>query len=77
MRRIHKVKKKEDGEHFFFLCNKYRNERHQFLEIARDIPPHTINILLYCNETLDYQFNTEYFSAVHEYIKNTKRFYNT
>ena len=65
----------EDGEHYFFHCNKY--ERHQFFEIARDFQPLTINILLYGYETLDYQLNTELFSAVHEYIKSTKRFANT
>ena len=67
----------EDGEHYFFHCYKYRNERHQFFELARDFQPLTINMLLYFNETLDYQLNTELFSAVHGYIKNTKRFDNT
>ena len=28
----------EDGEHYLVHCNKYRNERHQFFEIARDLP---------------------------------------
>ena len=36
-----------------------------------------LNILLYGNETLVYQIDIELFSAVHEYIKNTKRFDNT
>ena len=49
----------EDGEHYFFHCNKYRNERHQFFEIARDFEPLTINILIYDNETLDNQSNIE------------------
>ena len=43
----------EDGENYFFNCNKYRNERHIFFEIARDFQPLTMNILLYGNETSD------------------------
>ena len=42
----------EDGEHYFFHCNKYRNERHLFFEIARGFQPLMMNILLYGNETL-------------------------
>ena len=69
----------EEGEHYFFPGNKYRNERHQFFEIpsARDFQPLTINKVLFGNETLDCQLNIELFSAVHEYIKSTKRFDNT
>ena len=59
-----------DGEHYLlvFHCNKYRNERHQYFEIARDFQPLTINILdvLYGNGTLNYQLNIELFSAVHK-----------
>ena len=67
----------EDVEHYLFHCNTYRNERHQFFATARDFQSLTISILLYANETLDFQLNIELFSAVHGYIKNTKRFDNT
>ena len=66
----------EGGERYFFHCNTYKNERHQFFEIARDFQPLTINILLYGNEALDNQLNIELFSAVQEYMKNTKGFDN-
>ena len=59
----------EDGEHYFFHCSKFRNERHKFFELARDFQPLTINILLYGYETLKYELNIELFSAVHEYTR--------
>ena len=40
----------EDGEHYFFYCNNYRNERRVFFEIARDFQPLNINVLLYGND---------------------------
>ena len=67
----------EDIEHYFFLCIKYRNERHQFFKIARNVQPLTINTIGYSNETLQNQLNKEMLSAVHDYIKHTKRFDNT
>ena len=60
----------EDGEHYFFHCNNYRNERHQFFEIARDFQPRTINLLLYGNETPNNQLNIVLLRAVHEYIQS-------
>ena len=62
----------EDGD-----FNKYRNEHHQLFVIARDFQQLS-NILhvLYSNITLDFQLNINLFSAVHEYMKNTKRFDN-
>ena len=42
----------QDGEHYFFHCNNYRNERHQFFEIARHFQSRTINLLLYSEKQL-------------------------
>ena len=63
----------EDGEHYFFYCNSYSNERRLFFETVRDVQALTINLLhvVYDNETMDNAFNIALFSAVHEYIKNT------
>ena len=43
----------EDDEHYFFHCNKYKNERNIFFEIDIDFQPLTMNILLYGNATSD------------------------
>ena len=66
----------EDGEHYFFNCNNYSNERHVLFEIARYVHPLNTNELLYGNYTLYNTLNSSLFRAVHYYTKSTKRFDN-
>ena len=64
----------EDAKQYFFTCNQYRNQLISF-EAVRDFQPLNIKLLLSGNGTkLNNTSNTTLFRAVHEYIKNTKRF---
>ena len=65
---------KEDAKHYFFTSNRYRNERLILIEAFRDFQPLNIKLLLLGNDTLNNTNNITLFRAVHEYIKNTKRF---
>ena len=68
----------EDVKHYFFLCNKYSKEHRLFFKRAGVFQPFTTNLSLYDNDTLNNQLNIiALYSAVHEDIKNTKRFDNT
>ena len=64
----------EDSKHYLFTCNQYRNEYRIFFEAVRDSQPLSIRLLLLGKDTLNNTSNTTPFRAVHEYIKNTKRF---
>ena len=64
----------ENAKHYFFTCNQYRNESLIYFEAVRDFQPLNIKLLLFRNDTLNNASNTTLFRAVHEYIKNTKRF---
>ena len=61
----------EDGKHYFFYCNNYRNERRVFFELARHFQPLNINALLYEKDTFDNTLNSSLFRAVHDTIKST------
>ena len=67
----------QDGEHYLFYCNNYRNERRVFFEIARDFQSLDINVLLYGYDTFDKTLNSSLLRAVHDYLKSTKHFDNT
>ena len=67
----------EDGEHYFFYCNNYKNERRVFFEIARGFQPLNTNVLLYGNATFYNTLNSSLFRAGHDYMKGIKRFDKT
>ena len=64
----------EHAKHYFLTCKLCRNERLMSFEAVRDFQPLNTNILLLENDTLNNSSNITIFRAVHENIKNTKRF---
>ena len=66
----------EDADHYFFNCPNYNNERDALLRANRDFYPLNIYTLLFGNENLTAEENTIIFTAVHTFIKDTRRFTN-
>jgi hypothetical protein len=65
----------ENAKHFFFACPKYRDLR---LQLAQDLLPYKIkkvDHLLRGLPNSDHITNIHIFSAVHKYIRDSKRFY--
>ena len=66
----------EDADHYFFNCSNYNNERDALLRATRDFYPLNIYTLLFGDENLTAEENTIIFTAVHTFIKDTRRFTN-
>lgn len=64
----------EDAEHFFFKCNRYRNERILLFTNTRAYHPLSSHKLLHGIESLSNEENQTLFLKVQTYIKNTRRF---
>jgi hypothetical protein len=67
----------ENAKHFFFKCSLYDNQR---AVLVQNLLPYTISErefmhLLNGIPHADHLTNTHIFSAVHQYIRETKRFY--
>ena len=65
----------ETSEHFFFECDLYDQQREV---MKQDLLPYVINdvnYLLYGVPNESYTDNIKIFSAVHKFIRDTKRFY--
>ena len=65
----------ENAEHFFLKCHTYDTQRQTLVD---DLLPHEIdNVehLLYGIPDSDHLVNLHVFTAVHKYIRNSKRFY--
>jgi hypothetical protein len=65
----------EDVEHYFFSCQLYNDER---AELQTNLLPYVINnpdYLLFGVPNEDHATNLHVFTAVHQFIKDTKRFY--
>jgi hypothetical protein len=64
----------ENAKHFFFVCPLFQHQRDQ---LALDLLPYIfedVNPLLFGLPEENHMTNTHIFSAVHKYIKDTKRF---
>ena len=64
----------EDAEHFFFRCQLYTNQRLQLFTNTRQYHPLSCQKLLFGNEHLSDEENSDLFKIVHQYIKQTRRF---
>ena len=68
----------EDVEHFFFACSKYRAQRiiltTELQKIDVDFIVENLNILLFGEESLNYELNKKIFKLVQQFIFNSKRF---
>ena len=67
----------ENAKHFFFRCSLFDNQR---VDLVRKLLPHSISErefthLLYGIPQADHLTNIQIFGAVHQYIRDTKRFY--
>ena len=65
----------EDVEHFFFNCHLFNAER---IDLKNNLLPYVINnhnYLLFGILNEDHETNVHVFSAVHQFIRATKRFY--
>lgn len=64
----------EDAEHYFFRCDLYTNQRIRFFQLSRRFHPLGVQFMLYGSDQISEEDNINFFSYVHEYIKETKRF---
>ena len=64
----------ETSDDYFFHCPIYSNERLQLFRDTRSLHPLNCNILLFGNSSFTYSENITIVNAVHNYIKNSKRF---
>ena len=65
----------ENNQHYFFTCVNYDRQRHILMQSLQLLQaPFELETLLFGNNNLSDQTNSQLFSHVHTYIKNTKRF---
>ena len=64
----------EDAAHFFFECTSYTNQRVTLFRSTRHVHPLSIDKVLFGDLNLTIEDNISLFKAVHQYIKDTKRF---
>jgi len=60
--------------HYFLECDRFRQQREVLINTIAPLAPTSLNTLLYGDESIDFEKNTRIFDAVHEYIKQSKRF---
>jgi hypothetical protein len=65
----------ETAEHFFFACPLFDRQRVQMNEDMSPFLVDDINHVLYGIPNSDHLVNLHIFSAVHKYIRDTKRFF--
>jgi hypothetical protein len=65
----------EDAKHFFFECSNYTTQRQTLVSDLYPWDIDEVDILLYGFPDLDHLTNLKVFTAVHKYIRNSKRFY--
>ena len=64
----------EDTEHFFFHCPLYHQCRLKLMQYVNIHSTFKLNTLLYGDDNLDIETNCKIFQAVHDFIKESKRF---
>ena len=64
----------ESSHHYFFVCSRYQRIRNQLFTSVSQICPITLKNLLFGDETLSHESNTEIFNAVQRFITESKRF---
>ena len=64
----------EDAEHYLLQCPIFVDSRLTLFHDTRSLHPLNLNILLFGSPDLCDDDNIKLFSAVHKYIKSTKRF---
>ena len=65
----------EDANRYFFVCSLYLNERVELFHSTVFYHPLSLRTLLFRNQNLSTEDNFIVFSAVHRFIKETKRFH--
>ena len=65
----------EDTNHFFFICDRFRNLRHVLLNTISTFCQPTLEVILYGSTDISVEENKQIFLAVHEFILKTKRFF--
>ena len=64
----------ETADHFLLSCPLYHGQRQEPFQVISLICPISFNVLLFGNSTVCYENNVKNFEAVHNYIKQSKRF---
>ena len=64
----------ENTQHFFMTCYLYRAQRNELFAAISQYCQVSMDTLLYGNNTLSNEINSNLFAAVHKYIHDTKRF---
>ena len=64
----------ETADHFLLECPLYHGQRQELFQVISLICPISVDVLLFGNSTVSYENNVKIFEAVHNYIKNSKRF---
>ena len=64
----------EDTYHYLFVCNHLSNLRQELLNTVSMICQRTLNVLLFGNDELSMQQNSNIFLAVQNFVLKTKRF---
>ena len=63
----------EDAFHFFFICPRYTQHRIELQNIVAELAPLTLSTLLFGCQNCSIDENLIIFTAVQEFIKNSKR----
>ena len=64
----------EDTYHYLFVCNRFSNLRQELFNTDSMICQPTLNVLLFGNDELSMQQNSNIFLAVQNFVLKTKRF---
>ena len=64
----------ESADHFLLACPLYHGQRQELFQVISLICPISVNVLLFGNSTVSYENNVKLLEAVHNYIKQSKRF---
>ena len=64
----------EDTYHYLFVCNRFSNLRQELFNTVSMICQPTLNVLLFGNDELSMQQNSNIFLAVQNFVLKTKRF---
>ena len=68
----------ENAQHFFFECSRYTRARNSLFDellVLDNVNVVDTHLLLWGNELFSDDINFQIFTAVHKFIKNSKRFY--
>ena len=64
----------ETAHHFFFSCDKYRNQREDLFLELQFLPSITMQILLYGDSSRSLNENIRIFNTVQKFTEKSKRF---